>query len=101
MRLQSIEFIRRENGFFRFRDKLILSVKLGDGVGVAVFFTPSPLDQDFAKVLGFQPHLWFPSARELDSIMRALNESDERTFQMLRTGWGGVRPRPLKVGDFL
>lgn len=101
MRLQSIELIRRENGFFHFRDKLIPAVRPGAGVGVAVFFQPSPLDKDFAEVLGFQPYLWFPTAKQIEDIMAALDRSDEQTFQMLRTEWGGERPRKLKVADFL
>jgi hypothetical protein len=99
MRLQSIELIRREHGFFHFRDKLIPSVRPGDGVGVAVFFTPSALDDDFREVLGFQPYLWFPSVKEIEHILKAMDRSDEQTFQMLRTEWEG--PRKMKVADFL
>ena len=103
MRRISIELIPRINGFFRFRGKLIPSVrKASDGIAVAVFFTPSQLDQDFAEVLGFQPYLWFPSVRELEEINRALNKSDEQTFKMLRTEWEGIRPHKIQnIGDIL
>jgi len=101
LRLQSVELITRKDGFFRFRDRLVPAVRPGDGVGVAVFFAPSPVDLDFAEVLGFQPYLWFPSAKQIENILEAMDRSDEETFQMLRTEWSGVRPRPLKVGDFL
>jgi len=101
MRLQSIELIERRNGFFCFRDRLIPSVRPGDGVGVAVFFNPSPVDQDFAEVLGWQPYLWFPSAKQIEDILKAMDRSDEQTFQMLRTEWEGPRPRKMKVADFV
>ena len=102
MRLRSIEFIPRKNGFFRFRDRLIPSVRSGCGVGVAVFFQPSQLDKDFAEVLGYPVNLWFPTAKELENILVALDESDDRTAQMLPVKeWGGVRPRSMKLADLM
>ena len=101
MRLQSIELIRRERGFFRFRNKLIPAIKKGDGVGVAILFTPSVVDKDFSVALDPETFLWFPSAKHLNDIMKALDRSDEQTFQMLHREWTGPRPRTLKVHDFL
>jgi len=101
MRLQSIELIRRERGFFHFRDKLILAVRPGAGVGVAVLFNPSVVDKDFAVALDPESYLWFPTAKQIENILSAMDRSDEETFQMLRTEWGGERPRKIKVADFL
>jgi len=101
LRLQSIELIPRKAGFFRFRDKLIPAVRPNNGVGVAVLFRPSQIDEDFAATLDPETYLWFPSAKQIENILEAMDRSDEETFQMLRTEWSGVRPRPLKVGDFL
>jgi len=102
LRLQSIEFIRRENGFFRFRGKLIPAVRLNNGVGVAVLFRPSQVDEDFAATLDPETYLWFPSAKQIETILKALDKSDEQTAQMIPIKeWGGLRPRSLKLGDFV
>jgi len=101
MRLQSVELIPRLNGFFRFRNKLIPAIKKGNGVGVAVLFTPSVVDKDFSVALDPETYLWFPTAKQIENIVSAMDRSDEETFQMLRTEWGGERPRKLKVADFL
>ena len=101
MRLESIEFITRRNGHFSFRGYKIPAVRPGTGVGVGAVFKPSALDEDFRNALGPEAYLWCPSAKELENIMKALDKSDSMTFDILKTSWEGVRPRPLKVADFI
>jgi len=101
MRLQSIELITRQNGFFRFRGKLIPAIRPNDGVGVALIFKPSCVDKDFSVALDPETYLWFPTSKQLQEIMKALDSSDEQTFQMLRTEWGGERPRSIKLEDMM
>ena len=101
MRLQSIELIERRDGFFRFRGTLIPAVRPNNGVGVAVFFAPSVVDKDFSVALDPETYLWFPTAKQLNEIMAALDKSDEQTFKMLRTEWGGERPRSIKLADLM
>jgi len=101
MRLQSIELIRRENGFFHFRGQKIKAVRQGAGVGVALLFRPSVVDKDFSEVLEPETYLWFPSARYLKEIMDAFDRSDDLTGKMIHKDWEGERPRTMKVADFL
>jgi len=101
MRLQSVELIRRERGFFHFRNKLIPAVRPGAGVGVAVLFTPSVVDKDFSVALDPETYLWFPTAKQIENILSALDKSDDQTFSMLKTEWGGERPRTLKLADLM
>lgn len=101
MRLQSIELIPRVRGFFRFRDKLIPAVRPGEGVGVACLFIPSVVDKDFSVALDPETYLWFPTAKQIENILTAFDRSDEQTFQMLKTEWGGERPRKLMLSDLM
>ena len=97
LKLQSIELISRERGFFRFRDKLIPAVRRGNGVGVACLFIPSVVDKDFSVALDPKTYLWFPTAKQIKDILTAMDRSDDQTFQMLKTGWGGERPRKIML----
>jgi len=101
MRLQSIELIRRERGFFRFRDKLIPALRQGNGVGVACLFISSVVDKDFSIALDPQTYLWFPTAQQIEDILSAMDRSDDQTFQMLKTEWGGERPRKIMLHDLM
>ena len=95
MRLQSIEMVRRENGFFHFRGRQIKAYYPRRGYAVMLFLEDSPIDYDFnAKV-------WIPSALDLQKIKEALDKSDRLTHELLDRGWDhGDRPY-LMVGDFL
>lgn len=103
MKLESIELIKRKGGYFHFRNKLIPAIRKGDGIGVGCVFIPSIVDRDFSLALGSNRFLWFPKANEIEDILKAMGESDYKTAHMLpiKSSWGGVRPRTVKVADFL
>jgi hypothetical protein len=105
MRLQSIELITRKDGFFFHptNGRIVKAYYKNSGVGVCVRFVPSQLDSDFQYLFNsqFNEMFWFPTAKQIENILSALDKSDEKTFQMLKTEWGGERPRKLKVADFL
>ena len=75
----------------------------GNGVGVGCIFTPSIVDIDFSAALKSNQFLWFPRAKEIEKILNAMDKSDDKTIEMLpiKSSWGGIRPRKLKVADFL
>ena len=95
MRLQSIELVRRENGFFHFRGRQIKAYYPRRGYAVMLFLQDSPIDRDF------KANVWVPSVKDLQNIKKAFEKSDRLTHQLLGRGWNfGVRPY-LQVGDFL
>jgi hypothetical protein len=103
LRLSDILLIERRNGYFRYKNQLIPAIRPNNGIGVAcIFYAPTTLDFDFKHTLEPNTFLWFPKADELNRIQQALDQSDDETAQMLPIkSWGGVRPRKMKVGDFL
>ena len=95
MRLNTIEIIKRIEGFFHYKNSKIRSYYPGKGYAVMCFLDHSPIDKDF------KTNVWVPSAQDLQNIKLALEKSDRLTHQLLGKGWDyGVRPY-LQLGDFL
>jgi hypothetical protein len=90
MRLTNLHLIRRENGKFYHptNGKTVKAYRPNAGVGVFAEFTMSPLDYDLRYLFNNDRLYWVPTVDELIKIQKKLDESDEKTFQMLRTEWG-------------
>jgi hypothetical protein len=95
MRIKEIAVVRRENGFFHHQGRKIKAYYPRRGYAVMVFLEPSPIDKDF------ETFVWVPSAKELKDLLRKMDESDRKTYDLLGRGWDhGPRPY-LKVSDFM
>jgi hypothetical protein len=102
MILSEILQVKRVDGYFIVDDhKIKADRQASNGYGVLVIFEPSKLDYDFKAVIGPNRLCWFPHAESLALISKQLDLSDHLTKDLLGRGWGGVRPFPDKVADFL
>jgi len=99
MRVKEIAVILRRGGFFYYKDQVIPAVRPGNGYGVALLLEPSQVDKDFNLPTG--EGVLFVSAKQIKEIVDALDRSDQLTFEMLKCGWKGERPCPVKVVDFV
>ena len=101
MRLGTIEFTTRKDGYHHFRGHNIKAVKIGSGVGVVCVFVPSQIDQDFRCALFPEESLWAPSQKELDLIQHYIDDSDYRTAKLLNVSGWTSGPRPFKIEEFV
>jgi hypothetical protein len=46
MRVKRIDIVKRQGGYFRLPDRIVRSIRKGDGYGVDVVFEASQLDVD-------------------------------------------------------
>ena len=102
MRLRAIVLILRKDGFFHlgetrivksfdgwngFGNRKVKAVYPRAGYGVALILKPSQIDEDFGV-----PTL-FLTQEQLETIQKAMDESDELTHRLLGHGWfHGKRP---------
>jgi len=86
MRLQSVELVLRDGGFFHYRGQRIKAVYPKRGYAVMVFLEDSPIDLDFGC------KVWVPKAAEVERILRLFDKSDRMTYELLGHGWEGERP---------
>lgn len=102
MRLVTIEFTKRQDGYHHFRAHRIKAVKVGSGYGVLVLFQPSQIDRDFKDALNMNEiGLWSPSQDELEKIQWHLDESDHKTAELLKVSGWDSGPRPFKLEQFI
>jgi len=102
MRLGSIEFTTRKDGYHHFRGYKIEAVKVGSGVGVLCTFEPSQIDQDFQRALyPGEIGVWTPSQVELDRVQWHIDESDHKTAELLKVNGWATGPRPFKLEQFV
>jgi hypothetical protein len=103
MRLQNLHLIRRQNGLFHHptNGNTVKAYRPNSGIGVFAEFAVSPLDFDFQNLMCNKNFYWCPSVDELIRIQNKLDESDDKTFNILKTDWGGIRPRKIQLADLM
>lgn len=102
MRLVSIEFTKRWDGYHHFRDLEIPAIKPANGVGALAIFEASPIDADFRRAL--RPReigVWPYSTKEVDRLLWSLDESDHRTAELLKVSGWDSGPRPFRLEQFV
>lgn len=99
MRIKDTPIIKRANGFFYWKGKVVPAIRPGSGYGVALHLERSQIDEDFG--LSLQEGILFLSAQQIREILALLDKSDELTFEMLKHAWKGERPFKLKLEHFM
>ena len=90
MRIRDIPHIIRLNGFFHWRDRKVVAIHKGDGVGVALHLERSQVDEDFG--LPIKERLLFFSLEEWKELAVHFKKSDVATMRLIKHSWKGKLP---------